>query len=98
MNSAKAIREQHQRMGAVFELIGEVLEAQDRACHQLREQRDEGREIEEFQRRIGVFAGDIDQIADRVEHIERHADRQDQAPVDAQTSGIGAEQLRQSCR
>ncbi|MCY1452530.1 hypothetical protein D9M71_694550 [compost metagenome] len=63
-------------VGAVVELVGQVLEAQHRAGDQVREDRDEGGEVDQVAGGRGVAAVDVDDVADRFEDVERDTDRQ----------------------
>ena len=48
----------------------------DRAGDQVREERDERRELDEVPRRLDLAAIDVDDVAHRLERVERDADRQ----------------------
>ncbi|MNF66323.1 hypothetical protein D3C84_481100 [compost metagenome] len=61
---------------AVVELVGEVAETQNRAGNQVREDRHEGREVDQVARGRGVAAIHVDDVADRLEDVERDTDRQ----------------------
>ncbi len=63
-------------VGAVVELVDQVLEAQHRAGDQVREDRDEGGEVDQVVGRRGIAAVDVDDVADRLEGVEGDADRQ----------------------
>ncbi len=63
-------------MGAVVELVDQVLEAQHGAGDKVREDRHEGREVDQVARGRGVAAVHVDDVADRLEDVERDADRQ----------------------
>ena len=90
--SRHAVGEHLGGMGAVAELILQVLVAQDRPGDELREEGDEGGEVDELRVGARVPAPDVDEVAERLEDVERDADGQDQPPVDAQGRHVGAEQ------
>ncbi|MND40616.1 hypothetical protein D3C80_313580 [compost metagenome] len=64
------------RMGAVVELVDQVLEAQHRAGDQVREDRHEGGEVHQVAGGRGVAAIDVDDVADGLEDVEGDPDRQ----------------------
>ncbi|MNQ70728.1 hypothetical protein D3C85_853720 [compost metagenome] len=72
-----AFAELVEAVAAVGELLGEILVAQHRPGNQLREQGDEGGEVDQVFRGFGVAAVHVDQVAERLENIEGDADRQD---------------------
>ena len=59
-----------------FDLRQEGRRPHDRPGDQMREERDEGGELDEVARWFGVASIDVDHIAHRLERIERNADRQ----------------------
>ncbi|MNN31251.1 hypothetical protein D3C81_1449330 [compost metagenome] len=60
----------------MVELVGQVLEAQHGAGDQVREDRHERREVDQVAGGRGVAAVHVDDVADRLEDIERDPDRQ----------------------
>ena len=64
-------------VGAVPELLGDHVVADDRAGDELGEQRDERREVDEVPGRAAGPPVDVDQVRHRLEDEERQADRQD---------------------
>ena len=65
-----------QGVGAVVELVDQVLEAQHGACDQVRENRHERCEVDQVAGSRGVTAVYVDDVADRLEDVERDTDRQ----------------------
>ena len=63
-------------VGTLDELVGQVLVAQYRPGDQLREQGNEGGEVDRMASRLDIAAVDIDQVAERLEDVEGDADRQ----------------------
>ena len=78
-------------MGAVLQLLVDQAVAQDRPGDQLREDGDIGSEIDEAIGGFGIASIDVDDIAQRLEHIEGDAQRQDDV---FQGEGIDAQWLQ----
>ncbi len=64
---------------AMFELVGEKGEFQDRPRDEMREHGNEAGEIDEVRHRLGLAAIDVDRVAERLEGVEADAERQDDA-------------------
>ncbi|MNO93249.1 hypothetical protein D3C76_848460 [compost metagenome] len=71
-----ALGELVEGVGAVVELVGQVAETQHGAGDQVREDRHERREVDQVAGGRGVAAVHVDDVADRLEDVERDTDRQ----------------------
>ncbi|KPZ05699.1 Alginate o-acetyltransferase AlgI [Pseudomonas syringae pv. spinaceae] len=65
-----------QRVGPVVELIGQITETQHGPGNQVREDRNECREVDQVASGRGIAAVHVDDVADGLEDIERDPDRQ----------------------
>ena len=61
---------------AFAELVGDVLEADDRTCDELREHRNVARVVDEVRHDLRIAAIDVDHVAHALERVEADAERQ----------------------
>ena len=79
---------------AMFELIGEKGEFQDRPRDEMREHGNEAGEIDEVRHRLGLAAINVDRVAERLEGVEADAERQDDAEEGVELRVLKPERLR----
>ena len=80
---------------AIFELIGEERELQNRPGDKMREHRDEAGEIDKVGHRLGIAAIDVDRVAERLKCVKADAERQHHAKKRVQLRAFQPDALHQ---
>ena len=80
---------------AIFELIGEERELQNRPGDKVREHRDEAGEIDKVGHCLGIAAIDVDGVAERLKCVKADAERQHHAKKRVQLRALQSEALHQ---
>ena len=86
-----AAREFVRSEDAMFELVGEKGEFQDRPRDEVREHGNETGKIDEVRHRLGLAAINVDRVAERLKGVEADAERQHDAEESVELSVVKAE-------
>ncbi len=80
---------------AIFELIGEERELQNRPGDKVREHRDEAGEIDKVGHCLGIAAIDVDGVAERLKCVKADAERKHHTKKRVQLRALQSEALQQ---
>jgi hypothetical protein len=90
-----ASREFVRGQDAIFELVGQERELEDRSRDQVREHGDEAGEIDEVRHRFGFAAVNVDRVAQRLEGVEADPEREDDSKKGVELCLLQPERLDQ---